>query len=231
MINDASRDDTWPGLLMALSDKIKKDMEGALPCRVTKVSPDRRRVSVKPLIAIIGKDGSVLQREIIEGLTVYQAGAGDIVMSFPVKVGDIGWIDASDRDISLFLQSYGETTPPTRRKHSFSDARFVPDIMTNFQIAGEDNDAVVIQTRDNSVKIALDENQIRIRNQSVDIRVDNSTVIGTAPDGWELNGARITPDGDVVTSSGVSLDKHPHSQGADSDGNTQVPTNPPTPTE
>jgi hypothetical protein len=47
----------------------------------------------------------------------------------------------------------------------------------------------------------------------------------------EANGARITPDGDVITATGVSLNNHPHSQGSDSNGDSEVDTNPPTPTE
>lgn len=46
-----------------------------------------------------------------------------------------------------------------------------------------------------------------------------------------INGARITTGGNVITASGVSLDGHPHSQNADSDGDSQVNTNPPIPTE
>lgn len=43
------------------------------------------------------------------------------------------------------------------------------------------------------------------------------------------NDARMTSDGDVVTSDGISLRQHVHTQGNDSAGDTQVPTNPPTP--
>lgn len=45
------------------------------------------------------------------------------------------------------------------------------------------------------------------------------------------NGAKITTSGDVVTSDGVSLRNHPHSQGQDSDGDAQQNTNPPIATE
>lgn len=44
----------------------------------------------------------------------------------------------------------------------------------------------------------------------------------------EANGARITPDGDVITALGVSLNTHTHAQGVDSAGNTQQQTNFPT---
>lgn len=42
------------------------------------------------------------------------------------------------------------------------------------------------------------------------------------------NGARMTRDGDVVTSDGVSLRRHTHAQGNDSDNNTEQETEPPT---
>lgn len=42
------------------------------------------------------------------------------------------------------------------------------------------------------------------------------------------NGARMTTDGDVVTSDGISLRGHSHAQGPDSAGNTQAETEAPT---
>lgn len=60
---------------------------------------------------------------------------------------------------------------------------------------------------------------------------DNGTFI-LQPDGeFNINGARITIGGDIITASGVSLDNHFHEQGADSDGDSEVATDPPTATE
>lgn len=42
------------------------------------------------------------------------------------------------------------------------------------------------------------------------------------------NGARMTTDGDVITSDGVSLRRHTHAQGNDSDNNSEQETEPPT---
>lgn len=230
MINNDSRDDSLEGLLIELAESINKLFECKLPCVVTAVSSDRTRVSVRPLIHIIGRDDQPVTRDIIEGLPVYQAGAGDFLMSFPVVAGNIGWIEAADRDLGIFLQAYDVSDPGSRRKHSFSDAVFVPDIMTNFSIAEEDSAAVVIQNRTGTVKIAMDGDQIRIANGDTRIEIDDGIVTGTAPSGFFLNGAEITPGGNVITASGVSVDDHPHNQGNDSDGNSQVATNPPTPT-
>lgn len=63
--------------------------------------------------------------------------------------------------------------------------------------------------------------------------IQNSTGVFTLqPDGeFNINGARITTSGDLITASGVSLDNHYHTQGADSDGDSEQPTEPPTATE
>lgn len=52
------------------------------------------------------------------------------------------------------------------------------------------------------------------------------------PDGeFNINGARITPSGDVITAQGASLNNHYHTQGADSDGDAEQDTSPAVPTE
>ena len=180
----------------------KRAIEVSTPCIVTKVI-SRTKVNVRPLIKIVDQNGASYERDIIEGLTVFTAGAGDKFISFPVSVGNIGWIDASDRDISLFLQSYSSEEPPTSRMHSFSDARFIPDIMTNITIAEEDATAMVIQTRNGAVKIALDDSEIRIKNDTVSLVIDGSKITGVAPGGFDLNGFIINADGSA--SSPVSL--------------------------
>lgn len=198
--------DDFENLLPELVNEIlaatKRAVEVSIPCIVTKVI-SRTKVHVRPLIKIVTKGGESYDRHIIEGLPVFTAGAGDKFISFPVAVGDIGWIDACDRDISLFLQSYENVEPPTSRMHSFSDARFIPDIMTNITIAEEDATALVIQTRNGVVKIALDDGEIRIKNDTVSLIIDGSKVTGVAPSGFDLNGFIINADGSA--SSPVSL--------------------------
>lgn len=223
-------DNVFVDLVRDILAAVKRSVEVSIPCVVTKVI-SRTKVDVRPLIKIVAQDGTSYDRDVIEGLPVFTAGAGDRLISFPVKVGDIGWIDACDRDISLFLQSYSAEEPPTSRMHSFSDARFIPDIMTNITVAEEDADAIVIQNRNGTVKIALDDSEIRIKNDAVSIVIDGSKVTGIAPGGFDLNGARIPANGDVITASGVSLDNHPHNQANDGGGNAEQPTDAPTPTE
>jgi hypothetical protein len=222
-----------PDLVREILSATKRSLEVSIPCIVTKVI-SRTKVDVKPLIKIVAKDSTSIERAIIEGLPVFTAGAGDKFISFPVVVGDIGWLNACDRDISLFLQSYENVEPPTNRMHSFSDACFMPDIMTNITVAEEDAAAMVIQTRNGAVKIALDNDKIRIKNNdasivmgvdsidvvtsSVTINITDSAVNGVAPGGFNLNGYIISSDGNGTTAKGVSQDDHTHT------GNMGIPT-------
>lgn len=74
--------------------------------------------------------------------------------------------------------------------------------------------------------------EVWLKNDGTATIFNNLGVITLQPDGEvNINGARITTGGDVITASGVSLANHPHSQGADSDGDAEVPTDPPTATE
>lgn len=238
-----------PELVRSIIKTTNRALEVSIPCIVTKVI-SRTKVNVRPLIKIVEQNGTSLERSIIEGLPVFTAGAGDKFISFPVKVGDIGWLDACDRDISLFLQSYGNVEPPTSRMHSFSDARFVPDIMTNITMSEDDATAMVISTRDGTVKIALDDDEIRIINNdasvimgvdsidiltsSVTINIDGSSVTGTAPGGFDLNGFTIDASGAAaspvsltspsVVAGGKELTNHTHT------GSPTAPSGPVSPT-
>ena len=137
-------------LSKAIIKKILRDLEIQLPCVVTEVSSDRQTVSVKPLIKRRLDSGEQVSRAEISGITVAALGAGGLVLSMPVKVGDKGWIESSDRDISLYLQSLDESDANTQRKLKFSDGRFIPDVFKNYSVSTEDSDAVVIQTLNGS---------------------------------------------------------------------------------
>ena len=224
MRNSKQDDDSLSGGFRQLYDKILKDIEIKLPVEVIEVNSSRTKVTVRPLIDKIDKNENRIKRQSIKGVHVFTAGAGNFLMSFPISVGDKGWIDAADRDISIFIQNYSSSPPPTRRMHDFNDSIFYPDIMTGFTIASEDTGAVVIQNKSGNVKVSIDESVVRIKVGMTSITATDSEVDINASDGVMINGAQITPNGDVLTASGNSLDNHYHNQGNDSGGDTQQPT-------
>ena len=196
-------DDLLTGAFNVMFNHINKKMQNSLPVKVTKVSADRKFVNVQPQILVVDSEGETIIRGEIKGIPVVTSGAGNFLISFNITVGDLGWIETSDRDISLFKQSYDQSKPNTKRMHNFSDARFVPDIMKGFTIAEEDAGALVIQNKAGNIKIALDEDEIRIKKDDITLVLSGGSVTGVAPDGFDLNGFTIDANG--AAESPVSL--------------------------
>jgi hypothetical protein len=170
---------TLTGAFNTLTSQIKRTIEKSLPVEVTAVSDDRKTVTVKPLIKLLDAAGKSYTRAPIVDVPVITTGGGGYVMSFNVEVGDKGWIETSDRDISIYKQQYNESAPNTRRMHSYSDARFIPDVMSGIEIDSGDASAIVIQKLDGSVKISMSDDKIVIKHptaieletQSIDFKI------------------------------------------------------------
>jgi hypothetical protein len=155
--------DSLIGLLRLLSTKTQQRWDDMLPARVMAYDRGSNLAQVQPLIAMVTTDSIVVQRAQVAAVPVFQYGGGGFVLSFPVAEGDLGWIKANDRDISLFLQTWQASQPNTRRMHSFSDAVFIPDaMMRGVTIAGDDAGNAVWQSLDGSVKVALASDSIRM---------------------------------------------------------------------
>lgn len=215
--------DLLTGAFNVMFNHINKKMQNSLPVKVTKVSDDRKFVDVQPQILVVDSEGGTIIRGEIKGIPVVTSGAGNFLISFNITAGDLGWIEASDRDISLFKQAYDQSKPNTKRMHNFSDSRFVPDIMTGFTIDEEDDGALVIQNKAGNIKIALDENEIRIKKDDITIVLSGNSVTGIAPGGFDLNGFTIDASGAAESPvsltapsaviNGKELAEHDHDEG------------------
>ncbi len=229
-----ANDDTLVGAFELVIRKLKQNWHDMLPCVVVSHDRGSNRVSVRPIIRVIDTEDRQIQRDVIASVPVLNLGSGGFLVNFNITAGSLGWIKASDRDISLFLQSYKEEAPNSERMHRFSDGLFIPDVMTGYDIASEDGAAMVIQNLDGSVKIALDDSQIRVINDSVRLEIDKDSVSGVAPGGFNFNGATIGPNGEIespvsvtspsVVADGNELAGHDHPAGTPP-GNTG-PNNP-----
>lgn len=154
---DPANEDNLPGLFRHVFNKLMQGVDGMLPARIVAFNGDRNnpRVTVQPLIAIVTTGNEQIARAQIASLPVFQLGAGGYMLSFPLTPGDLGWILASDRDISIFLQSYAQSRPQTFRKQNFADSLFIPDAMRNYAIQPEDVNNPVFQKADGAVRLAL----------------------------------------------------------------------------
>jgi hypothetical protein len=183
-------------------------IDGMLPAVVTAVDRTTGRVSVKPLVMAGTAAGGKVARPVVSNIPVMTMGAGGIYASFPVKVGDIGFVFSASRDTSLFYQSQGgEDWPNTERLHSFSDGGFLPLKLFDFSIAGGVlADGFSLQTDDGQTFVTLKDGEIQLKATTIKIVGD-----------IEHTGNQTT-SGDVVA-SGISLVNHVHGgvQGGPSD--------------
>lgn len=151
------------GALRSVLAKHSQSLDGQLPATVIAYDAAANVVTVRPDISVVGMGGSVTPRAQVARVPALSLGAGGFTIRFPIQPGDRGWIEASDRDISLYIQAQsGPVRPNTNRVHSFSDGRFIPDTFADAVISGEDMSAVTLQSFDGSVKIALDPEGVRI---------------------------------------------------------------------
>jgi hypothetical protein len=153
---------TLAGTMQFAFKKMMQQVDGMMPAQVIAYDRTTNRVQVQIMITQITTSGTQIPRSQVASIPVIVLGGGGFVLSFPIKPGDFGWILASDRDTSLFLQSAAQSPPNTMRLKSFSDGVFIPSLMTSLTIDGDDVDKITIQSADSLTKIS-------IGNDSIDI--------------------------------------------------------------
>ena len=223
------------GALVEIMGKFLAGVDDMLPAVVLEYDRTENRATVRPLIRILKTDDTLEDRAQIASVPVLNLGGGGVVLSFNILPGDLGWIKASDRDISLFLQNEtDEDVPPnTLRKHNFGDALFIPDQFRNWTLDEEDAENTVLQTVDGLHRISIGSNGIRIISDEIlFIDVAGVTLLGvmvqfgdfTTIGDYAATGT-IVSSTDVLAPSaaGISLANHTHSGVTTGSGDTGPP--------
>ena len=179
-----AKNGTLGGLLQLAFRKSMESTDGQLPCKVISYNRTTNKAVVQPLINIVTTDGNNHDHGQYLNVPVLALGGGGFCCTFPLVAGDLGWIEASDRDISLFVQalkkSMESAKPNTFRIHSFEDGRFIPDAFTQYTFNNADINNMVIQSYDGSVKIALGPGLINVNAATVTVNSTNAVVNATA---------------------------------------------------
>ena len=136
-------------------DKIVLGLNNRLPASIVSYDRMANLAQIEILIPHVTTNGTIVPRAQIAAVPVQIDGGGGLCISFPLKEGDLGWIEACDRDISVFLQTLKQAQPNSFRKWSFSDGKFTPSVMKGFTINIQDEDAAVISTLDGTVRISI----------------------------------------------------------------------------
>jgi hypothetical protein len=195
---------------------MRTDFEKVLPCRVESHDRDANRVEVQPLVMIGTETSEKVRRAKRVNLPVLRLGGGGYFISVPIKKGDLGWIVAADRDISLVLKSLDEDWPDTLRMHNFADAFFIPDTFKEWAIDGKNADALVIQSMDGDTCIALEDGRVEIDAAAVKINGDLEIAGSVKADGDIEAAGAVKADGEVTAMLGlpvpapVKLSTHSH---------------------
>lgn len=169
---DPANNESLAGTLQFCLQKFMQSMDGMMPAQVIKYDRTTNRVQVQLLITMITTQGLQVSRPQIASIPVMIFGGGGYFLSFNLNTGDLGWVLANDRDISLFLQNYRESPPNTFRINNFSDGVFIPDIMKGYNISSDDQSNAVFQNLDGTIKISLQPDRIKLTAPLVEITGD-----------------------------------------------------------
>jgi hypothetical protein len=149
-------------------------------------------------------------------------GGGGFVLNFPLQPGDRGWIEASDRDISLWMQGLApDQRPNTLRLHSFQDARFLPDVFRGFDTSDVGADAMTIQSLGGAVRVELSPSRLRLVAPTIKM---DATAVEITADTVDITGDVATTG--TLTNNGVNVGStHTHG-GVQTGGGTSGPPSP-----
>jgi hypothetical protein len=199
--DQASKDALAPSLQGFLRSALM-GVDDMLPARVVSYDDASNRAVIQPLVMMGTSDGKKVARAQVASVPVFRFGGGGFFIRFPIKAGDFGWLKANDRDISLILQRGGlEDWPNTERIHSFSDAMFFPDTLKDWVIDGGNADALVIQSMNGAVCIALHGDKITMTAPNMEVDIPNTEWRGNI----SLDGSFSVPTGGSVSIDGGSI--------------------------
>jgi hypothetical protein len=190
--SDQASQGSLPGALADYLQRwLREEVDGMLPATVVSYDDATNRAVLRPVVMVGTTSGGKVSRAKVANVPVFRFGGGGFFIRFPIKPGDLGWLSACDRDISLIMSGGGrEDWPNTKRLWSFSDGMFYPDTFKQWIIAAANQDAAVFQSLDGSQCMALREAEIEVSSgpdcsllmtpASMVQRVGASTVTTTA---------------------------------------------------
>jgi len=172
-------DTNMPGVLDLAIREALMDNDDMLPAKIISWDKDKNRAQIEILYLVTMTDGSVHQLGAPAEVPTFVLGGGNFILVWPLKPGDLGWIKATDRDVSLFLQSYKAENGATTRLHCFEDGVFIPDAMKGFVMA--DSNAACLQTLDGKTSVALKADSLTLTVGSTILKITDGLIESNKP--------------------------------------------------
>lgn len=195
---------------------VRDELDDCIPCRVEEVT-ETGTVNVQILPLMILSDGTTMARTPLLDIPVQWPGCQTALIRFNLQPGCLGLLKATDRDITLILQQMAEARPNTLRRHSFSDAFFIPADFREFTEGGTGD--VVIQMRDGANHISMGADDITLTVGSSELSLSGSSLSVT------INGVALEYTGTALTIGGIDIGPL-HTHTTTSSGNPTSPVNP-----
>ena len=193
-----------------MQKKIFSKLEKIAPAKVISYNRTTNRAEVQILPQDSTSTGEKLPRRPLVNIPALNLGGGGFVFSFPIQAGDVGWIFAADKDISVFKQLLQEYAPNTYRKHRYDDSFFIPDNINGFTISADDAAAVLLSSLDGTTKISVKNGQVSITATNTVVNATAATINApTTINGDVTVNGTLTASTDVV-GGGISLKTHTH---------------------
>jgi len=194
-------------------DAQSKLLRTNMPAQVVGVNSARNTVDVQPVLKGVRSNGQEYLLPVINDVQIQYYGAGNFWVTFAPVAGDYCVLSVSDRSIEAWKKSGGTIDPILSRHHDMTDAfayfgiNPFPSVIPAIQA-----ETMHIRTKDGSTGIKVKADSIIYDVNNVEVAVMESSVV-------TFNVPIIAPE---ATIGGVTQTDHTHSQGLDSDGNSQV---------
>ena len=205
-----------------IRDAVREILKGvctSIPGHVLTFDPTTQLAQVQVGVLRVDINGAEFTVPPIIEVPVYFPG-GDYCVEYQIDEGCEGDILFSQRCIDGWIQSGGVATNPIGRFHNMQDAMFLPGFRSRPNaLPAFQNNGVRMRNRAGTQFVWLkNDNTITMDNGVAKFNVlpDGTTLMQNGAGSFQLqadgtfliNGLKITPAGDVVTATGISLNLH-----------------------
>lgn len=169
-----------------------QEIHTSMPAKIVAVDYDKGTVDVEILYEGKSPINDLLNYKYpqIQDVPVhtYSAQGGKVKITVPIKAGDVGTVFFPEKPMEGFTG--GKVTIDLEKNsdtHVLQGIYFISEMSTI------------------STPVSIDPDNLIIQNETTIITVKKDSVDAVTTSDFKINGARVTSDGDVITSDGVSL--------------------------
>lgn len=213
--------------------KMVSEMWVCIPGIIESYDQSSKRCTVRPAINILMKDGSIETPAAIKNVPVEWPSGGGFTILAPLPAGEPVEIHFSQRGITQFKESFAQSDPGNGMfakedaivRAGFGSKSVTPATANGMSMQSEDG-ANYLYVENGQIKVA---STTKITLESPEIEFNASTKVSFVTPLFDLSG-NMAIGGNIsgpTVFGGAGGETHGHTQGTDSDGDTQQKTNGP----